>query len=156
MFFRERLEIMNVRRAVVPVVCLVLAVTAGFSQNSVDPTAMYARAYAIVPMIGSGTWNDPIRPMFAPLPQQTSAGSRTGVIAYNQVQSDNGNFALVEIVAATPQQLALITAQMNTQLSAATGFQLFNRSTTSAATVQSAFQLLKKNFDITQYRVVVP
>ena len=33
---------------------------------------------------------------------------------------------------------------------------MFDRSTTSAATVQSAFQLLKKNFDITQFRVVVP
>ncbi len=45
---------------------------------------------------------------------------------------------------------------MNTQLSAAPGLQLFNRSTTSTATVQSAFQQLKANFDITKFRVVVP
>ncbi len=28
------------------------------------------RVYATVPLIGSGTWNDPIRPMFTPPPQQ--------------------------------------------------------------------------------------
>ena len=117
---------------------------------------MYARIYAIVPMVGSGTWDDPTRPMFAPIPQQMTPGSRTGIIAFNQVQSDDGNFALIEIVAATRPQLALITAQMNTQLAGAQGFQLFDRSTTPAATVQSAFQALKKNFDITTFRVVVP
>jgi hypothetical protein len=147
---------MNVRKGLVPVVCLLVAVGPAFSQHSVDPSAMYARAYAIVPMIGSGTWNDPMRPMFAPAQQQMIPGSRTGIIAFNQVQSDDGNFALVEIVAANAQQLALITNQMTAQLSTATGFQLFNRSTTSAATVQTAFQSLKKNFDITKFRVVVP
>jgi hypothetical protein len=117
---------------------------------------MYARIYAIVPTVGSGTWDDPMRPMFAPPPQQMAPGSRTGIIAFNQVTSDDGNFALIEIVAANQPQLALITAQMNSQLSAAPGFQVFNRSTTSVATVQSAFQLLKQNFDITQFGVVVP
>jgi len=47
-------------------------------------------------------------------------------------------------------------AQIRTQLSAAPGFQLFDRSVTSPATVQAAFQLLKKNFDIAEFRVVVP
>jgi hypothetical protein len=47
-------------------------------------------------------------------------------------------------------------AQMNAQLSSTTGFQLFDRSATSATTVQTAFQALKKNFDITKFRIVVP
>jgi hypothetical protein len=138
------------------VVCLLAAVGSVLAQHRVDPGSMYARIYAIVPMVGSGTWDDPTRPMFAPIPQQMTPGSRTGIIAFNQVQSDDGNFALIEIVAATRPQLALITAQMNTQLAGAQGFQLFDRSTTPAATVQSAFQALKKNFDITKFRVVVP
>ena len=147
---------MNVRRAVTPVVCLLVAVGSAFAQHRVDPGKMYARIYAIVPMVGSGTWDDPKRPMFAPLPQQMTPGTRTGIIAFNHVESDDGNFALIEIVAATRPQIALVTAQMNTQLATATGFQLFDRSATPAATIQAAFQLLKKNFDITKFQVVVP
>jgi hypothetical protein len=145
---------MNVRRAVMPVVCLLVAVGSAFAQHRVDAGNMYARVYAIVPMIGSGTWDDPKRPMFAPVPEQMTPGSRTGIIAFNHVESDDGNFALIEIVAATRPQLALVTSQMNA--TAVQGLQVFDRSITSATTVQSAFQLLKKNFDITKFRVVVP
>src|SRR5580704_1960750 len=100
---------MNIRRAVMPVVCLLVAVGSVFAQHSVDPSTMYARIYAIVPMVGSGTWDDPKRPMFAPVAQQpstqqpastqTTAATRTGIIAFNHVESDDGNFALIEIVA---------------------------------------------------------
>jgi hypothetical protein len=137
-----------------PVVCLLVAVGVAFAQQRVDPGSMYARIDVIVPMIGSGTWDDPKRPMFAPTPQQMAPGNRTGIIAFNQVQSDDGNSALIEIVAANRSELALITAPMTA--SAVPGLQLFDRSTNSAATVQSAFQVLKKNFDITKFRVVVP
>jgi len=135
-------------------VCLLVSISAAFAQHRVDPGSMYARIYAIVPMIGSGTWNDPRRPMFAPIPQQMTPGSRTGIIAFNQVESDDGNSALIEIVAANRSELALITGQMSA--SAVAGLQVFDRSTTPAATVQAAFQALKKNFDITKFRVVVP
>ena len=93
---------MNVRRAVVPVVCLLVAAGCAFAQHRVDPGRMYERIYAIVPMVGAGTWDDPKRPMFAPVPQQTTLVSRTGIIAFNHVESDDGNFALIEIVAALP------------------------------------------------------
>jgi hypothetical protein len=117
---------------------------------------MYARVYAIVPMIGSGTWDDPRRPMFAPIPHQMTAGNRTGIIAFSQVESDDGKFALIEIVAANKAELAAIAAPIQAQLSSVAGLQFFDRDTTSSATVQTAFQLLKKNFDITKFRVVVP
>jgi len=147
---------MNVRRAVVPVVCLLVAVGYVFGQNRVDATHLYARIYAIVPMIGTGTSVDPRRPMFTPIPTQMPPGIRTGIIAFNSVESDDGKFALIEIVAANKSELASITGPIQAQLSAVTGLQMFDRSTTSASTVQSAFQLLKKNFDITQFMVVVP
>ena len=145
---------MNIRRAVVPVVCLLATVVPAFAQHRVDPGAMYARIYAIVPMVGSGTWDDPRRPMFAPIPQQMTPGIRTGIIAFNQVESDDGNSALIEIVAANRSELSLITAQIS--VAAVSGVQVFDRSNTSQATVQSAFQLLKKNFDISKFRVVAP
>jgi hypothetical protein len=115
---------------------------------------MYARIYAIVPMTGSGTWADPKRPMFAPVPNQATPGSRTGILAFNHVESDDGNFALIEIVTANRSQLALITGPMTA--SAVQGLQIFDRSTTSVAAVQTAFQQYKKNFDITKFVVVVP
>jgi len=55
---------MNVRWAVMPVVCLLLIAASAFAQHRVDAGSMYARIYAIVPMVGSGSWNDPVRPMF--------------------------------------------------------------------------------------------
>lgn len=74
---------MNVRRTVMHIVCLLVIVGSAVAQHRVDPGSMYARVYAIVPMIGSGTWNDPKRPMFAPVPSQMTPGVRTGIIAFN-------------------------------------------------------------------------
>ena len=147
---------MNVLRAIVPTLCLLVIVGSAFAQHRVDPGTMYARIYAIVPMTGSGTWDDPKRPMFAPVPSRITPGVRTGIIAFNHVESDNGSLALIEIVAANRQELAKITSQMNSQLAATPGFQLFDRTTTPLATVQAAFQALKQGFDITKFRVVVP
>lgn len=145
---------MNVRGTVASVVCLLAIAGSAFSQQRVDAGSMYARIYAIVPMVGSGSPNDPRRPMFAPLPQQMTPGTRTGIIAFNHVESDDGNSALIEIVAANRPQLALIVGQINA--AAVTGVQVFDRSTTPQSTVQSAFHSFKKNFDITMFRVVVP
>jgi hypothetical protein len=138
------------------VVYLLAAVGSAFAQHRVDPGRMYERIYAIVPMIGTGTWEDPKRPMFAPIPHQMTPGIRTGIIAFNQVESDNGKFALIEIVAANRRQLASITAPIKTQLSAVVGLQLFERSSSSPTSVENAFKLHKKDFDITKFRVVVP
>jgi hypothetical protein len=49
------------------------------TQQRVDPTMTYHRVLAIVPLVGSGTSADPVRPMFAPTPQATPA--HTGIIA---------------------------------------------------------------------------
>lgn len=48
-------------------------------------------------MIGKGTFEDPRRPMFAPLPG--SQASRAGIVSYIAQESDDGRFALVEFVA---------------------------------------------------------
>ena len=139
-----------------PMVCLLVAAGSGFAQHQVDPTNMYARAYAITPMIGSGTWDDPRRPMFAPVPQTITPNSRTGIIAFHYVESDDGRFGLIEIVAASQAQLASITGPLKAQVSAVPGLQFFDRNTTPITAVQAAFQSMRKNFDISQFFVVVP
>lgn len=147
---------MNVRRAVAPVVCLIASVISALAQHRVDPASMYSRIYVIVPMTGSGTWDDPRRPMFAPVPQQMIPGNRAGILGVNHVESDDGKFALMEVVVATRPQLNQLIAEVNNQLAATPGFELFDRSTSSPAAVQAAFQILKKDFDITKFRLVVP
>jgi hypothetical protein len=42
------------------------------------------------------------------------------------------------------------------QAPTATAIQLFDRAATDPAVVEKAFKLLKKDFDITKFRVVVP
>ena len=147
---------MNVRRAVLPVVCLLACAWSSLAQRRQDPGRTYERVYVIVPMIGSGTATDPKRPMFAPTPQEMAAANHKGIIAFNSVISDDGNFALVELVAATRADLASLKAQITTQIAASPGAQIFDRASTSPAAVEAAFKLLKKNFDITKFVVVVP
>ena len=57
----------------------------------------HERVLAVVPMVGSGTPDDPRRPMYAPVPG--GAPSREGIIAFTYQVSDDGKFALVEFVA---------------------------------------------------------
>jgi hypothetical protein len=147
---------MNVQRAVVPVVCLLACAWSSPAQQREDAGRMYERIYAIVPIIGAGTAADPKRPMFIPAPQPRAAGDRTGILAFNSVTSDDGTFALVEIVAATKADLAPVKTQITAQIPLTAGVQLFDRSSTSPSAVQAAFQPLKKNFDITKFLVVVP
>jgi hypothetical protein len=94
--------------------------------------------------------------MFAPIPHEMTPGSRTGIIAFNSVASDDGKFALIEIVAANRLELAKITAPVGAAIASVPGLQMFDRSTVPDAAVQSAFQALKKNFDITYFRTVTP
>ena len=56
--------------------------------------------WAVLPLVGTGTITDPKRPMFAPLPSAVSPASRTGILGYSFQLSDDGQFALVEFVAA--------------------------------------------------------
>jgi hypothetical protein len=85
--------------------------------HRVDPGWMYHRVYARVPLVGTGKQGDPIRPMFAPIPQTAStqkpsptAVPHSGILGYTMIISDDGKWALCEFVGATPQDLAVITS----------------------------------------------
>src|SRR5258706_6708080 len=86
------------------VVCLLLVVQTAVAQQyprHVDSKNMYERALAVVPWIGGsgGSKADPKRGMFAPSPAQLSPTSRTGIIAFQCIPSDDGLLALCEYVA---------------------------------------------------------
>jgi hypothetical protein len=115
---------------------------------------MYERAYAILPIIGTGTLADPKRPMFMPVPSQMKADDRTGIIAYHHVASDDGKFALVEIVAANKAAIAPFASQITAQAAQTAGVQFFD-SSQSRTVVEQAFKAQKKSFDFNGFRLAV-
>jgi hypothetical protein len=72
---------------------------------------LHERVVAVVPIVGTGTENDPKRPLFVPLPPRQPArgqapvipapepGALNNLISWNMVVSDDGRFALVEFIA---------------------------------------------------------
>src|SRR5262249_17522756 len=70
--------------------------------NRVNPQQAHVRMIAIVPMIGSGTEDDPRRPDFVSPPQRGSKFFKpdpNGILGFNFVMSDDKQHAIVEFVA---------------------------------------------------------
>ena len=94
------------------VLAVFLSPTSAMGQMRHKPVAADAHQhiFAIVPMIGAGTMNDPKRPMFTlaqgvkpvlPIASHSTAISapRTGIIGFHAQISDDGKSALVEFIA---------------------------------------------------------
>lgn len=110
------------------------------------PENAYTRIYAVVPMVGSGTMNDPRRPMFAPAPPTTTAPlDRTGIIAYQFQESDDGNFALVEFVSTARTGLAPVLSSVNPNVI------FFERGKSTRQQIETTFQKYKKNFSFDKF-----
>jgi len=136
------------------------------AQHRVDSRNLYERVLAVVPMIGSGTIADPIRPAYAPVPGTSpiatpvatdvtsTAGSpglippRQGILAYSYVTSDDGKFALVELVAADRAAFK--------DLFADTTVTTFLKGRDSIDTAVAAFSKLKTNFTLDMLGAIVP
>src|SRR5439155_9553328 len=80
-------------------------------QHAVSPGRANHHVFAVVPIIGTGRPGDPKRPMFVPSDAQLAAlprGTRPPILSYHMQVSDDGNYALVEFVGATPSDLSFI------------------------------------------------
>jgi hypothetical protein len=95
---------LGVIRAVAVLGCLYAVVPPVDGQPRVDARNSYERVLAVVPPIGSGTHDDPIRPKFAPARNAIDTVGRTGIFAYTYVLSDDGKFALAEYFLQLDQQ----------------------------------------------------
>jgi len=113
----------------------------------VDPANAYERIYAIVPIVGAGTMDDPKRPLYAPAAHSMNPTARTGILGYHFVTSDDGKLALVEFVAADRSHFKAILADST--------IQTFIRGSADLPAIQSAFQALKKDFNINNFRMHV-
>ena len=108
---------------------------------------MYERVLAVVPLVGSGTLSDPIRPMYAPAPSELVPGSRTGILAYTHVLSDDGKVALVEYVAADHAAFKEILSDPT--------IKAFLKGRDKREDALAEFLKHKKNFDFTNFGVKI-
>jgi hypothetical protein len=73
------------------------------AQQRVNPRNAYVRIVAVVPLIGTGSKEDPIRPDYVPAPaprgSKLSRPDPAGIIGFHFVMSDDKKHAIVEYVA---------------------------------------------------------
>ncbi len=138
---------LGVTRAVAILVCLCALVGSVQGQPRVDSRNSYERILVVLPLIGSGTADDPIRPMFTPAPRSIDPSSRTGILGYAFVLSDDGKHALTEIVMRDRTGFQPILA--------APGLKVFIKGVHARADIEAEFKKYKKDFDATKFGVNV-
>src|SRR2546425_4756411 len=106
----------------------------------VDPRNTYERVLAIVSWSGSGSHADPKRPMYAPAAAQMNPASRSGILAFQCVASDDGKLALCEFVATDRSAFK--------QLLADPSVKSFLKGRDKSGDAISEFRKHKKDFDI--------
>jgi hypothetical protein len=112
--------------------------TPAFSQR-VDPNNLHERVYAVVPMSGKGTYDDPIRPLFAPT---LSDLRKPGAIhSFSYQLSDDGKYALVEFVALDRAALVPILNDART-------LKAFEKGKHKLADIERELRRFKQNFSL--------
>jgi hypothetical protein len=148
---------------------LALSVFAGtlFGQGHVEPENLYPRILCVVPMIGTGAPGDPRRPMFTPVPSALAVhapaanaaavpaapgdttsptsgtvSARPPIFAFQYQLSDDGNYALLELVGVNKAAFANIIG------AAVPGVAVFDRTTATDSQIETAFKQHKSNFSM--------
>ena len=109
-------------------------------QRRVDPRNMYDRLICVVPMVGSGTAEDPKRPKYAPWPISNDPNA---IIAFVYEPSDDGNSAIAEFVGRTRFPFQAILADRSI-----TAFEL---GVASKADIESGVKPFRKDFDLDKF-----
>jgi hypothetical protein len=122
----------------------------GQGQQRVNPRNTYERLLCVVPMVGSGTAEDPRRPMYAPNPGPGERRSRDGILAFTYEQTDDGRFAIVEFVARDRAAFAEILADKSPEI------KVFEKGRARKQDVEAAFRVLKPGFTLDRLQVRVP
>jgi hypothetical protein len=107
----------------------------------------YQRVIAIVPPTGSGTFQDPTRPLYCPnphAPAAAAAGPPT-ILGCQAVLTDNGQSYIVEYAAVNRVSLQPILQ------STVPGVTVLDGSTMTAAQIQAAIQSVKASFSLDQF-----
>ena len=145
----------GVIRAVGIFVCLFALLATVQAQPPVDARNTYERILVILPIVGSGSAADPARPSIITPPQNGSpavlsiapAGAQNAILGYAWTPSDDGKFALTEIVMRDRSAFRAILALP--------GITAFVKGVSKRADIEAAFKKYKKNFDATKFGVYV-
>ena len=118
------------------------------AQRRVDPRHTYNRIICVVPVIGKGTPEDPRRPQFAPVPGVNNGQGDSGIIAYSQVISDDGKYALVEFVARDRAAFQAILSDRQ--------IKAFEKGKHKKDDIEHELKKFKKDFDLDAFGTVLP
>lgn len=113
------------------------------SQTAADPTVRYFRVIALVHLTGSGQKGDPKRPEFVP-----DATSRDGILSWSMQKSDDGKYALIQLVAVNHKALKPILADRRPDV------RVFEIGKTRKDDIEKELKKFKKDFDLSQFLVV--
>jgi hypothetical protein len=137
-------------RAVGILVCLYALVGTAKSQPRVDSRNSYERILMVLPLVGSGTMADPIRPSLIPAPgsgvrtlQGIAAVPPTPILGYTYALSDDGKFALTEIVMRDRSAFPAILATP--------GITAFIKGVNTRQQIETEFKKYKADFDSTKF-----
>ena len=133
-------------RQTVLLFALALSICSGFlpAQHAVDPAHRYFRVIALVPLTGTGTRSDPIRPQY--VPNVGDGPSRDGIIAWASQLTDDGHKAIIHIAAANHHAFDAILADRNV-----TAFEIGKA---DPAAIVTALQQFRQNFTLDSLQVV--
>jgi hypothetical protein len=98
----------------------------------------------VVPLVGSGTRLDPIRPDYVPV-HQPGAAYNTGIIAWTQVLTDDGKHAVVEMVARNNSAFQAILADARPDVV------VFQHGKQTQAQVEAGIQQYKRGFTLATF-----
>jgi hypothetical protein len=120
-------------------------------QRHVDPRNTHVRFLAVVPLIGTGTKADPIRPAYVPAPPAPGAKpDPNGIIGYTSQMCDDHKHALVEFVARDRSAFKPMMADTRPDV------RLFEKGRAKRADIEAEFKKWKKDFDLGTVHVRVP
>jgi hypothetical protein len=139
------------KRAFLLLMFLLALATFLFGQRRVDSRHLHERILCVVPMVGTGTYEDPRRPAFAPTAADSSdQANDEKILAYSYQVSDDGQFALVEFVARDRKVFKEIFAARNQ------GIKVFEKGLNSRAEILAEFRKYKRDFNLESLGVRLP
>jgi hypothetical protein len=122
--------------------------------HRVNPRNTYFRVVGVVPLTGTGTNADPIRPEYVPAPPALGAKSAkaalTGIIGFGFVMSDDKKHAIVEFVARDRAAFNGIMADKRPDV------KVFAKGTAKRADIEVELKKYKKDLDLDRLMVRVP
>jgi hypothetical protein len=131
--------------------CGSLWVAPGQAQQRVAPGNLYERVLCVVPMVGRGTADDPRRPDHVPWPPDPKAvAAGRGILGFTYQVSDDGQVALVELVARDRKALEPVLNDRRP------GVKVFERGRTRAVEIETEFRKHKRDFQLDRLQVNVP